>query len=131
MTLAVIGLVALVFYLAHKAPANPNTAGTVVGPDPMISATGANWVQSPASSNGSPLINNQNGIRVQTTYLDAQVAPGKIVSSQVPNRTWARTRQAMDAQADYLTDANNQLMTQNIPPIVSQSSNNSGTLTKV
>lgn len=123
MTLVVVGLVALVIYLGRKAPANPNTGGTVVGPDPMISATGANWVQSPASSNGSPLINNQNGIRVATTYQNAQSAPGKIVSAQVPNRTWARTRQAMDNSADYLTDANNSLMTQDIPPIVQQTNN--------
>ncbi len=123
MFLVVVGLGALVFYLARKAPANPNTAGTVVGPDPLISATGANWVQSPATANGSPLINNANSIRLDTTYQNAVSAPGKVVSSQVPNRVWRKRRKALNSSADYLTDADNSLMTQSIPAIVTQTNN--------
>ena len=123
MFLVVIGLGVLVLHLAHKAPANPNNTGIMVGADPMISATGANWVQSPASANGSPLINNANAVRLDTTYQNAPTAPGKIVSDQVPNRSWVKRRRAMDSSADYLTDANNQLMTQSVAPVVAQTSN--------
>lgn len=123
MFLVVIGLGVLVLHLAHKAPANPNTGGSMVGADPMISATGANWVQSPATANGSPLINNANAIRLDTTYQNAPTAPGKVVSSQVPNREWSRRRRAMDSNADYLTDGNTQLMTQSVAPIVGQTTN--------
>lgn len=131
MFLVVVGLGALVFYLARKAPSNPNTSGSVVGPDPMISATGANWVQSPASANGNPLINNANSIRLDTTYQNAPTAGNKVVSSQVPNRQWRKYRKALDSGADYLTDANNQLMTQNVPATVGQVSSATMTGTKV
>jgi hypothetical protein len=130
MFLVVLGLGALVFYLARKAPANPNNTGSVVGPDPMISATGANWVQSPATANGNPNINNANSIRLDTTYQNAPTAPGKVVSDMVPNRQWKRRRAAMDNQADYLTDANNMLMTQTVAPVVTQTTSTAN-LTKV
>jgi hypothetical protein len=118
MWIVVLGLGALVFGLARKAPATSG-ATSQVGPNPYISATGANWVQSPATSNGRPNINNANAIALETNYQNA--APGgKVVSSMVPNANWQRRRAALDQQADYLTDANNRLMTQNVPPIVSQ-----------
>lgn len=123
MVLVVIGLGALVFYLARKAPANANTAGTVIGPNPLISAVGANNVQSPATANGSPQISQANQLRLNTTYQNAVTAPGKVVSSQVPNRVWRKRRKALNSSADYLTDADNSLMTQSIPAIVSQTNN--------
>ena len=119
MWIVVLGLGALVFGLARKAPPNPSGSSTTVGPNPYISATGANWVQSPATSNGRPNINNANSIALETNYQNA-LPGGKVVSSMVPNAVWKQRRKALDQQADYLTDSNPALFTQSVPPIVTQ-----------
>ena len=113
MLWVMLGLGALVVFLARRAPDTTPGAQTL-GPDTSLPALGVVTSISPAMSAGAPGIAYQNEIRLNTNY---QMAPDKIRSESTPRGFWKGRAPAVGGSANYPTDADSSLMTQDIPQI--------------
>lgn len=114
--LVVVGLGALVYYLAKKSPGVQPT--TSLDPDMSVPSTGIGFDNppSPAKANGSPYRSSSNQIRLQTSFMNAPTDQ-KVLAYQTPRRYWSG-REDVVVAGNYMTDAQNTLMTQDVPPIV-------------
>ena len=119
MLIVAIGLGLVVLYLARKAPNVDAAAAIAPGPDTSISALGAYPIPSPATANGRRFGNYQNSIMLETNYMMAQDSQ-KLVASQSPARTFTRLNMVKSTGADYLTDAQSSLRTQEVPALTQQ-----------
>jgi len=119
MWIVAIGVGLVVLYLARKTPNVDASASTALGPDTSISALGAANVPSPATANGRSLRNYQNQIALETNYAMAMPSD-KLVSSQSPGASWSRRKMVQASGADYLTDAQSSLRTQEVPALTQQ-----------
>ncbi len=122
MWLVVVGLVALVVYLGRQ---SPGPTATSLPPDISVPPVGAGPVPSPAKSGGNPYINatNQVGLRATTQYLDNNMSAYKIA----PTAAMWGARQRSVTGGNYMTDADTQIMTQSVPPVIQTVSNGTPT----
>ena len=122
MWLVAVGLLALVVYLGRQSPGPAAT--TMLPPDNSVPPIGAGPVPSPAKYGGSPYNNatNQVGLRASTTYVDSSMADYK----QTPRAVYWAQRQRSVVGGNYMTDAESNLMTQDVPPLVTTGPSGSG-----
>lgn len=123
MWLVAVGLLALVVYLGRQSPGPAAT--TSLPPDNSVPPVGAGPVPSPAKFGANPYNNatNQVGLRASTTYVESNMAAYKLTP---PGALFGR-RQVSVIGGNYMTDANAQIMTQDVAPLVQTVSNDTPT----
>lgn len=122
MWLVAVGLLALVVYLGRQ---SPGPAATSLPPDNSVPPVGASPVLSPAMTGANPNINGTNQVALQASaqYVDNNSVYVKRIA---PSQRWAAQRRSVTG-GNYMTDAQSQLRTQDVPPLVQTVTNTTPT----
>lgn len=113
MWLVAAGLLAIVVYLGRQ---SPGPAATSLPPDNSTPATGTSPVLSPAMTGANPYINGTNLVTLGTSAR--MIDNSRMAYSKTPRGNMWAMRQRSLVGGNYMTDADSQLMTQNVPPLV-------------